>query len=737
MAGIACLGCVLVWASPLWADPLAERVPGDVLLYVGWAGTEAVEARYEGTHLQAVLDQTQVGTLFRDVLPQLVVEHEQVRALAGELWPVLSVMGARPWALYVRGEMVDDVSPIGEAVLLIDAGDEAARVAQAAERWRAMFEQHAGMGAPPTAVETDAGLVTIRLGVEPSEWEAAESLAANERFLQARAYGRAEAVSVLYADLARVIELIASVPDAGLDRAMVAALGLDGLEQLVATGGFVDQRWQSDVFLSMPADRRSGLLTLLDPEPMDESVLDRVPFNAIWASASQFDLSALLDEVRRALHSADPQAGEQLEGVLMQVSMMLGVDLEAELIDALGPTWVMHHDPRVVGFGGMGGVLRNRLRDPEAFDATLGHLERSLNHLLEQQQAGAPLNWRLVRTEHEGVTIRSAVLPLISPSWAVHDGYLHVALLPQAVMQAVEAPGRSIRQKPGYRAFREELGVDAELGGMSYVELQFTAQTTYQGYVALSQALPAVAVALGADEPAWLLPPLGAIMDHLGPAGGVSWTDDAGWHSRQSSPFPGSTLLGRTALPGLFGDSALIQANAMMVGTMLPALGAARRTARSMQSNTHARGIHQAMIIAAQADQPPAGEDRRLPDDIAALYQQQMFTLDYVFSPFTNIALPGEAQFNEWPEAQQNQWIRQHSSYILVPDLRDDLDSRTIAVFLRPDHSDGSGISVAYNDNRVVWEADIDAIDRTLQQQTGMTMQELIERQWHNVPAEE
>ena len=36
---------------------------------------------------------------------------------------------------------------------------------------------------------------------------------------------------------------------------------------------------------------------------------------------------------------------------------------------------------------------------------------------------------------------------------------------------------------------------------------------------------------------------------------------------------------------------------ALLIGILLPALGAARRTARLMQSNTQVRGIHQAMLI--------------------------------------------------------------------------------------------------------------------------------------------
>lgn len=45
---------------------------------------------------------------------------------------------------------------------------------------------------------------------------------------------------------------------------------------------------------------------------------------------------------------------------------------------------------------------------------------------------------------------------------------------------------------------------------------------------------------------------------------------------------------------------------ALLIGILLPALGAARQAARQMQSNTHVRGIHQGMVIHAQANKTGA-----------------------------------------------------------------------------------------------------------------------------------
>jgi prepilin-type N-terminal cleavage/methylation domain-containing protein len=47
---------------------------------------------------------------------------------------------------------------------------------------------------------------------------------------------------------------------------------------------------------------------------------------------------------------------------------------------------------------------------------------------------------------------------------------------------------------------------------------------------------------------------------------------------------------------------------ALLIGILLPALGAARRTARQMQNNTQARGIHQGMFTYAQSNKSGGGD---------------------------------------------------------------------------------------------------------------------------------
>lgn len=248
-------------------------------------------------------------------------------------------------------------------------------------------------------------------------------------------------------------------------------------------------------------------------------------------------------------------------------------------------------------------------------------------------------------------------------------------------------------------------------------DLPLAAPATYQGYMMATQMISGIIAQQTGKAPAIMLPPLGVIMPHLSPAGAGAWTDDAGFHYRSICPFPGSSLLAPQGGMSMTKVSAL----SLGVGVALPALGVARRTARQMQSNTQARGIHQAMVTYAQ------GNSNVMPDDIGVLIEGFYFTQEYAISPMSRKTIPPD--YGKWEQDEKNDWVRRNSSFILVPALMDDIDTEKIAVFGNPEDFDGRGIPVAYNDNHVVWETDLEDVKARLKAQTGKTMEQLIQRQ--------
>ena len=62
---------IALTATRAGAQPLADRVPGGAMLYVGWAGADSPNTGYAGSHLEAVMKDINFKTLFDQVMRSL------------------------------------------------------------------------------------------------------------------------------------------------------------------------------------------------------------------------------------------------------------------------------------------------------------------------------------------------------------------------------------------------------------------------------------------------------------------------------------------------------------------------------------------------------------------------------------------------------------------------------------------------------------------------------------------
>src|SRR4051794_33386033 len=53
------------------AQPLADRVPDDAVIYVGWAGADSMGPGYDGSHLKAMLEASELPRVVNEVVPKL------------------------------------------------------------------------------------------------------------------------------------------------------------------------------------------------------------------------------------------------------------------------------------------------------------------------------------------------------------------------------------------------------------------------------------------------------------------------------------------------------------------------------------------------------------------------------------------------------------------------------------------------------------------------------------------
>ncbi|WP_432798763.1 DUF4190 domain-containing protein [Poriferisphaera sp. WC338] len=180
------------------------------------------------------------------------------------------------------------------------------------------------------------------------------------------------------------------------------------------------------------------------------------------------------------------------------------------------------------------------------------------------------------------------------------------------------------------------------------------------------------------------------------------------------------------ALTGIIlGIVSLVMIIPLLIGIMLPALGAARRTARQMQNNTQVRGIHQGIVIFAQSNRGyyPGLDSRGLdigirPDErFQLLLDSNYFTGEYAISPaetktvwqggpvttnhfsyaMLSLSKPGERR-NEWSET-----INGLAPIIGDRNTGSNPTSNISSIHTAPNSGEWRG-TVGYNDTHVEFE---------------------------------
>ena len=720
LAGVLIMLQVL--ATSAQAQPLADRVPENALVYVGWRGIDSMGPGYDGSHFKAVLEACEPGGFFDQFVPSLIERIAKEDAESAEQVQLVADIGRLAWRYptafcFGRVIMVDPANPVPQLGFVCQAGDDADKLVA---KLNTLIEEE---GPPaPIRFERHGELLVITIGDEMSSMHdlaadraAGACLADNAGFKAALAQVHESPVMTVYTDIqgfiaeANQIMVVANPMVAMFWPQISQVLGVNGLERVVSTSGFDGADWDQRMFVASPAPR-AGLIGKMGSEPVSDDILKVVPQSAAMVSVGRADMSGLLGSLRESLSQINPAFPDQFDAAKQQATQMLGVDLDTEFFQALGPEWAVYTDRGIAGTGLLGLVAVNPLRDPAAVERSMATISKLATTLIAQQMQNEEITIEFRQTQVGDMTIHYLATPAVAPSWGVKDGNLYLALYPQAVAAAashVSAGSPNLLANDQFIAMRKRLG-DVKASKITFMDLPQTAPKSYETAMLVSRLYLGMADIFGVAAPAMLLPPLPDLMAHTSPSGSVSWTDDNGYHMRAVSPFPGSQALGMQ-------NSLVVSQTAMMAGIMLPALSAARRTARQMQSSTHARGIHQGCIFYAQA------HDRQLPNDIGVLVLDEYFTVEYTLSPMSGKTAPDG--FDSWSDQDKRKWINQNTSYVLVPDLRVDNDSEKIVLFTKLQDSGGKGISVCWNDNHVTFEP-VDRARQLILEQTGKSLEE-------------
>src|SRR5689334_9839727 len=128
LAAVASVVC----GSSLRAAPLDDRVPGDSLVYVGWAGSEALAPAYGNSNLKGFVDATGAAAFVKEQFPKVVsqVVGRDPRNLenVAKLREGVEIAWRHPVAFYMQPiGMTNPNSPDFHLGIVCDVGADAGR----------------------------------------------------------------------------------------------------------------------------------------------------------------------------------------------------------------------------------------------------------------------------------------------------------------------------------------------------------------------------------------------------------------------------------------------------------------------------------------------------------------------------------------------------------------------------------------------------------------------------------
>ncbi|HEX3357232.1 MAG TPA: hypothetical protein VHS31_09695 [Tepidisphaeraceae bacterium] len=550
-----CLFIALFFAADVWAQPLADKVPANSLLYFGWRGSDDLGPAYADSHLKAVLDQCNLRQVFNDMVPRAIMrvgrESPQAADILRSATSIAGPMWRHPCAFYLADIDIDAPQPMPHAGILCQAGNDAPQLLAKLQT----LVQQAGNSPMPIRAFQSGDIVALTFGYAENEDAVAlasgKSLMNDASFTSAASNVPGDSVIALYVNFEHVWSLVDAAIQKGDAQAkeywprIRDASGLAGLKRLILTGAFNGKDWMDQAFIEAPSPH-AGLLTLMDSQPLTDDLLRVAPADADQMSAGDLNFAKLLSVLRAAVTQVDPNAGAMVEKVIGAISLYVGRDFQKEVLEPIGEHWVCYSSPTIAGRGMLGGIVVNQLNDPKKAESGIVATQIAAFNTAAAFLYKYHITLRTQDMKTDDATIHYLAIPLVSPSWSIKGQNLFISLYPQNIIGAqrfVASGGKTILDNPNFVDLRKRLNAPANLSGISYVDLTQTLGEGYQGMLAMSRLVLGIGDLFGVKSPEPVVPPLDVLLKNVGPSGGISYIDEKGWHSRAVSSFPGAELL--------------------------------------------------------------------------------------------------------------------------------------------------------------------------------------------------
>ncbi len=587
------------------AQPLADRLPADTMVYVGWAGCDSLADAYDQSKLKKLYatedgEAESIGQVIAALAPVVAQEEPELARMLPKLGQIVDASLEHPGAIAIGIRPQPGRDPMPRFAWIIDAGADAQAVHQQFEELLNDIRQQSGEDIP-LALSRDGNQVWLTFDMGPVT-NRADSLAAKPGFIKSFNAQIESPAIWAQVDCAGIIGFIDQmvVAESGAEsyeteqwRMVHDMLGIQGLREITLTAGFHGADWRSELFVHAPAPRTGVLAVIESSGRLSPEALASIPETASIAGGFQIDISKLYAWVYDMVGEMEPEGQQAIDQGIAQAGAMLGVDVKAALIDGIGSDWVYYADRNVGGNGVAGVVIRNQLRDPQAAMA----IERLLtigNMIMQQELGSEDLHLAIKPFQHGDHTVYYLNSPLISPALSVDDNQLLIGLYPQTVVSALDQQktARSITDNPKFNALRRQLSVGPEYTGFHYVDTEQTLDSAYSNVLMMNRLYLGLADMMGIQTDPLSIPPIQKLRPLMSPIASFSWIDKDGFHMRSHEPFPGSSMYGA----GTSGQTT-IGAAALAGGIMLPALNRAREVSYRTASAANTRSITQACLI--------------------------------------------------------------------------------------------------------------------------------------------
>lgn len=487
-AAVGLLAATWLLGSAYAAPPLADRLPAESILYVGWSGRNLA---FDGSMLGQLLAEPSVAdavaawgqALVAGARPssrQQLLEHElTMLAIAWQHRTALCILPT------TEGPPAPGHVPLPGMILLIDLGKDQPAFAEHLEalirsgspalaiseattadvtyrtfrvpgvRWPLAYGYKGDMLFVTVGTDTPAKLISVLSAASPN-------LAAAPTFTAAYAEVAGENEQwVLYGDMPNVLALLRgspagpagtapATPATGTDK-LIEALGLAKVTYVAAATRVIDRGMYTRIRIATALPHR-GVPGLLAGAPLSPAMdLAGAPGDALALLACRFSISTAWQEVRQVLEALGERRLERLDQTIVAADRRLGLALQEDVLANLAEPWMLVSAPSL---GGVltGTAMVTSLKAPGRLREQLADVQSSFAQAATRPSPrdGDAFAGRKAPSLQSSMVGLTAVAYLqlpgewpIAPAGAVHENQFILAGWPQVVRNFIERDANS------------------------------------------------------------------------------------------------------------------------------------------------------------------------------------------------------------------------------------------------------------------------------------------------------